>query len=286
MIFVAPQPVERRLAAAAMFVRAHLDERILLEDIARVAGFSPFHFHRIFRVAFGENVSAYVSRHRLQRAAHELRYTTRSITEIGLHCGYESPSAFGRAFARAFDRTPSAYREFGGAEPLVPAGFIARDAGVPEPRIEEYAEREALALRHVGPYDELDPVMERLYGIARRRGFLPEARILGVSHDSPDMADHASLRFDACVTVVAGADVAGARSDGARLLTIPGGRYAVFRHRGAYQRITHGYDLLVAAWVLTGRVELRDAPFVNTYYSNPSVVRESELECDLAIPVV
>ncbi len=269
-----------------MFVRAHLDERIVLEDIARVAGFSPFHFHRVFRVAFGENVNAYVVRHRLQRAAYELRYSERSITEIGLRCGYESPSAFGRAFARAFDMSPSAYRSAANAPGFVSAEPIFAGIAAPEPRFETYREREALALRHVGPYDELDPVMMRLFGIAVRRGFVPGATIFGLSYDSPDLEEHASLRFDACVELRPGADVAGARADGLRDITIPGGKFAVFRHRGPYQRITDAYDRLTSAWVLTGLVELRDAPFVNTYYSDPSRVAASDLECDLAIPVL
>lgn len=269
-----------------MFVRAHLDERIVLEDIARVAGFSPFHFHRVFRVAFGETVSAYVVRHRLQRAAYELRYSERSITEIGLRCGYESPSAFGRAFARAFDLSPSAYRSAADAPGFRAAEPVSARAAAPLPRFETYPEREALALRHVGPYDELDPVMMRLYGIAMRRGFVPGAAIFGLSYDSPDLEDHASLRFDACVERRSDADVAGALADGLREISIPGGRFAVFRHRGPYQRITDAYDRLTSAWILTGLVELRDAPFINTYHSDPSRVAATELECDLAIPIV
>jgi AraC family transcriptional regulator len=269
-----------------MFVRSHLDERIALEDIARVAGFSPFHFHRVFRVAFGETVSAYVVRHRLQRAAYELRYGGGSITEIGLRCGYESPSAFGRAFARAFDMSPSAYRSAADAPRFVPAEPLSAGSGAPQPSFQTYRERGALALRHVGPYDELDPVMMRLYGIAVRRGFVPGAAILGLSYDSPDLEDHASLRFDACVELRSGADVAGARADGLHDIAIPGGRFAVFRHRGPYQRITDAYDRLMSAWVLSGLVELRDAPFINTYRSDPSRVPPSELECDLAIPII
>jgi AraC family transcriptional regulator len=286
MLLVEKPTLENRLASVALYVRAHLDERLTLENIAAAAGLSPFHFHRVFRVAFGENLSAYVTRHRLQRAAHELRNGTHSITDIGLRCGYESPSAFGRVFARAFGLSPSAYRAAGDVAPRVPAGYVPLASDIVEPRIDEYVPRDALALRHVGPYDEVDVVMERLYEIAVRRAFVPGARILALSYDSPDLEDHEALRFDACVTLSPHGDVAGARSDGLRDIVIPGGRYAVFRQRGPYQRITHAYDQIVASWILTDRLELRDAAFINTYLSDPARVAAPDLECELAIPIL
>lgn len=277
---------ESRLATAGMYVRAHLDERLTLEGLAALAGFSPFHFHRIFRVAFGENLSAYVQRHRLERAARELRSSKGAIVEIAMRCGYESPSAFARAFARAYNRTPSAYRVAAGDVPLAPVDAAPFALSIPAPRVEEVAPCEALALRHVGPYDALELFMIDFHKTVVRHGFAPAARIVGVSYDSPDLADHETLRYDACVEVVPNADVAAARADGLRPFLIPGGRYAVYRHRGPYQRIAHAFDQLVSAWVLTGQVELRDAPFVETFLSDPTRVEAAQLECDLALPIL
>jgi AraC family transcriptional regulator len=285
MLLVEKPTLENRLASVALYVRGHLDERLTLESVAAAVGLSSFHFHRVFRVAFGENLSAYVARHRLQRAARELRHSARSITEIALDCGYDSPSAFGRAFARAFDLSPSAYRAAGDAAPRVPPILAPFASETVDPRIEDYEPREALALRHVGAYDEVGAVMDRLYAIAVRRAFVPGARVLALSYDSPDLEDHEALKLDACVTRTSRGDVAGARSDGLHDIVIPGGRYAVFRHRGPYQRITHAYDQIVASWVLTDRIELRDAPFITTYLSDPTRVAASDLECELAIPI-
>jgi AraC family transcriptional regulator len=168
----------------------------------------------------------------------------------------------------------------------IPPDMIPLASEIPDPRVETYEPRDVLGLEHVGPYDALDPIMMRLYRIAIDRGLLPGGTMCGVSYGSPDFEDHDRLRFLACVTVTPGADVTGARADGLRESVLPAGRHAIYRHRGPYQRITHAYDRLVAAWILTGRVELRDGPFINTYYGDPRHVRDADLECDLAIPIL
>ena len=69
-----------------------------LPELADVASFSPFHFHRIFRALTGEGVAERVRRLRLERAAARLRSTSRSILEIALEAGYQAHESFTRAF--------------------------------------------------------------------------------------------------------------------------------------------------------------------------------------------
>lgn len=40
----------------------HICEPLRLEDLARVANFSPFHFHRVFRALVGETLSGWILR--------------------------------------------------------------------------------------------------------------------------------------------------------------------------------------------------------------------------------
>ena len=58
-----------RILRVRLHIEAHLDESISLEELAAVACFSPYHFHRIFRALVGESVMEHVRRLRLERAA-------------------------------------------------------------------------------------------------------------------------------------------------------------------------------------------------------------------------
>jgi AraC-like DNA-binding protein len=81
-----------------------------LDELARASALSKFHLLRLFKAAFGCTPSAYVGRKRMHRARRLLRATPMTVAAIGEALGYESASAFIRAFRRHFGVTPSAIR--------------------------------------------------------------------------------------------------------------------------------------------------------------------------------
>ncbi len=99
-----------RVTRAIQYLEQHLDDDLSLPELASIASFSPFHFHRIFRALTGEGVAEHVRRLRLERAAARLRNTSRSMLEIALKSGYQAHESFTRAFEAAFHASPSAYR--------------------------------------------------------------------------------------------------------------------------------------------------------------------------------
>lgn len=99
-----------RMLRVLLHIQENLDRELPLEELAGVAHFSPYHFHRIFSGMTGEPVMACLRRLRLARAAHRLAYGARSVTELALEAGFESPDAFGRAFRAAYGMAPSLWR--------------------------------------------------------------------------------------------------------------------------------------------------------------------------------
>ena len=98
------QTYQERILKVLVYIQNHLDETLSLEELAGVAHFSPYHFHRIFRGMVGESLMEHVRRLRLERAAHRLKFTDSPVTRIAFEAGYETHEAFTRAFRALFDR--------------------------------------------------------------------------------------------------------------------------------------------------------------------------------------
>src|SRR4051794_5130357 len=82
-------------------VDSHLEDELGVEQLAAVAAYSKFHFHRQFAAFFGVGVFEFVQLTRLKRAAYDLAFRPqRQVIEIALDARYESPEAFARAFKR------------------------------------------------------------------------------------------------------------------------------------------------------------------------------------------
>jgi AraC-like DNA-binding protein len=107
---LASLPPARWLVRAKDLVDARYPEPLTVDDLAREAGLSRAHFSVEFRRAFGVTPHVYLLTRRLERAAHLLRHTDRSVTAICLDVGLTSLGSFTASFRRLYGRTPSAYR--------------------------------------------------------------------------------------------------------------------------------------------------------------------------------
>jgi len=105
------QADEQRLHAIQQYIRKHIAESLDRNRLAAVAGLSVPHFHRVFSAAFGESPTAYVRRLRLERAGHKLRMGAVDIGEVALFAGYETHTAFSKAFKQHFGLSPSEFRQ-------------------------------------------------------------------------------------------------------------------------------------------------------------------------------
>lgn len=102
------------LQRAIDYMEEHLLEDIMMEDIARQANSSPFHFQRTFAILTDISIGEYLRRRRLTLAAQELCSTNDKIIDLALKYGYDTPEAFTKAFRRQHGISPSEARRYTG----------------------------------------------------------------------------------------------------------------------------------------------------------------------------
>lgn len=93
----------------------YLEERLedpKLEEAAKIACCSPYHFQRMFSLLAGTPLSEYIRRRKMSRAAADLQNGDK-IMDVALKYGYSSPTAFNRAFQTVHGLPPSAAKHRG-----------------------------------------------------------------------------------------------------------------------------------------------------------------------------
>ncbi len=288
---------KERILRVLVHIQNHLDEALALEELAALAHFSPYHFHRIFRGMVGESLMAHVRRLRLERSAHRLKFSDQPVTRIAFEAGYETHEAFTRAFGAMFGMAPSQFRDRHRALP-----FPAVASGIhylADGRIEDYQavrdEEPALDvravslpatrvafMRHVGPYSDVGRTWGKLFAWLGPRGLIGRgARVLGIVHDDPEVTPADKARYDACVTV----DERFQPHDEVAMQEIAG-EYAAATHQGEYARLGETYARVCGQWLPGSGRELASAPCVEIYRNSPQDTAPEELLTDIHLPLV
>jgi AraC family transcriptional regulator len=245
----------------------------------------------------GESLMEHVRRLRLERAALRLRHTDEPVTGIAFDAGYETHESFSRAFRGAFGASPSGYRKIRRDSPsAAPSGIRFVSAAAPEDlefhEPEESEMRIAVRrldpmrvafIRHIGPYDEVEETWHRLMPRLGAAGWLgPDTKVIGLSHDDPEVTPPEKLRYDACVTVGPGFEPEGEIG----VQEIPGGDYAFVTHHGPYERLGETYGALYGGWLPRSGREPRAEPCIEVYLNHPEETDPEDLLTDIYVPLV
>ena len=289
------QDYKRRILQVLAHIQDHLDDPLPLGELAALAGFSRYHFHRIFKGMVGESVKEYVRRLRLERAASQLKLGSASVIEIALNAGYKSHEAFTRSFKSCFGAAPSHFRSIRRAQfASVFSGIhyrpgetvqhfrIRHRGGSMNVKIQQLKPMRVAFLRHVGPYGEVGATWDRLLTIMGKDGCLGgSTMLLGICHDDPEVTPPSKIRYDACVTV--GDDFV--PSGDIQVQTVSGGEYAMTRHTGPYNTLGRTYVQLLGQWMPRSGRELRDVSCFEVYLNDPQSTAPEDLLTDIYAPL-
>jgi AraC family transcriptional regulator len=239
-----------------------------LEDLARIAHFSPFHFHRIYRSITGETIAATIRRVRLARAAQMLGNKEGSVTDIGMDAGYDSPQAFSRAFQQFSGLSP---RDFQKKMNLTPNLSTISDAV----QIVERPAMQVQALQHEGPPATIPHTYRRLIDLFIDR--MP-ATLVGIVYGDIETGD--GLKYFAGAMLDDSIAAPGLQS-----ISVEGGTYALYTLVGPYTQINTVLNTFYGSWLSRSGYEPDDKPALEVYLNSPHDTPSEKLMTELLIPV-
>ncbi|MEV8513841.1 AraC family transcriptional regulator [Dactylosporangium sp. NPDC051484] len=111
---ISDSPIEQAVERAIVTMNQNLGERLTVDDLARAAMFSKFHFTRIFQRTTGVSPGRFLSALRLQQAKRLLVSTSLSVADISMSVGYNSVGTFSSRFSRSVGMPPTVYRQRAG----------------------------------------------------------------------------------------------------------------------------------------------------------------------------
>ena len=256
------------------YIEQNYAYELTLEELSSVAGFSKYHFHRIFKSIVGENAADYVRRVRMQSTTFKLLTDTK-ITQIALDSGYETNASFSKAFKKHFGITP---REFS------KNAKQRKGSQMLEPKFVEREPINVLYVRKMGSYSEsTTQAWDAIVAFAGRKNLFGkiDARY-GIAHDNPTCTDENELRYDACIAIT---DETVKPQGEILAKELSGGRYALFLHEGSYESLDVTYTE-IGHWMVDGGVTLRNQPVFQKYLDlDPREVDPKDLKTEIYVPV-
>ncbi|MBN2038791.1 MAG: AraC family transcriptional regulator [Spirochaetes bacterium] len=288
------------------YIDANISKELTLDNIARVANFSAFHFHRIFRALVKESLTKYIQRIRIEKAASLLIHNpAKSITEIAYDCGFSSSQFFARVFKAYFKISASEWRNKK-SKIMHTNSKIVKDSTADSDYNKSESEKtdDALAelnvevkdlpdmhvayVRYIGPYkgdaDLFSKLFTKIFNWAFTRDLIDykNTKVIALYNDDPDITDENKLRVEACITFPENTAVD--RDIGK--LTIHGGKYAVAHFKIDKDGFESAWDALYGEWLPGSGYQPDDKPTFELFPNVLTEHSEDKIIVDICLPII
>lgn len=283
------------LETAILYIERNLSENIRVEDVAAEAGYSYYHFHRIFEMFLGETVGNYIRLRRLSQAAKELLYTDKRIIDIALEYQFESQESFSRAFKRVYKATPSTYRK-SRIETIVgnkigwntvQLEHLVDNVNL-KPKIVEieskvlYGIRYNTSLKDDSLFFSWQNFAQRLDKLDRNLLFKPQ---YGICEVNPDFELNKFSKETETIHFLGMEAETFMESLEFETKTLAAGRYAVFTHVGKIDTLKTTYAFISGTWLIRQDVEIDKREDFEFYDERFLGINNKSSEMDIYIPI-
>ncbi|QHQ62016.1 helix-turn-helix domain-containing protein [Anaerocolumna sedimenticola] len=293
----------RRIHKVQDYIEHHIGQSLSTTELAGAAGFSKYHFSRIFQGMLHEPLAHYVNRIRMERAVFLLAHRTdKNITDIAYELGLSDSAVFSRAFKNYYGVSPREYRREYSKN--CKDSYLLSEynkntakkewAGDPFPvtgqiTIENLDEKQVAYVRHTGTYEtlakEYGGLMQTLFAHAKKQNFLKDGQnwVLAMYHDNPEFGEESQFRTSLCLTVPENIRI---QEDGILgRMKLEGGLYAVGHFQIQQEQYGDAWNYMYQEWIMGSGYVPRDYnPF--EVYRNDASANESHIhEVDIYVPI-
>ena len=279
------------------YVNNNLHKSISLEELAAVAFFSPFHFHRIFVAVTGETVNNFTNRMRNERAARLLKFSKKSISEISIECGFSSTSTLSRLFKQYFEISPSEYRKGGTIKnskirkELFPTNKYHCNLSDEELKnkfpveIRQLPERRIAYMRVTDAFREgvVLSVFSDMVRWAKNENLFYSETIFGMSLDDPDVTPKEKYRYEVCITIPRDFEIDS--SSALETTTLPKCKYAVTSVSGDLNLVGAAINYLFDNWLINSAYESEPQHGLEVFLDKENICNWDHFDLELFIPV-
>lgn len=302
------------------YIDKNLNQNFTLEEVATVANFSPFHFHRIFRFMVGEPLNQFISRIRMERAAGILiGAPEKSVTEVMFEVGIEDSSSFARLFKKHMKMSATDWRKNANSKISQMNSNFSQQMSKTRQALEESScyiigdimnqtwsmkmknatqltanvtikeipEFSVAYVRYIGPYagnsDLFKGLFEKIFKWAGSRGLInfPETKCMCIYHDDPNITDEEKLRTSVCLSVPDDTEVGGEIGK----MKIPAGKYAFANFRIDDTQFSQAWNMVCKEWLPESGYVPDDRPTFEMYNNDVNTDPEHKFDVDIVIPV-
>jgi len=281
---------ESRIDRVASYIECHPEKDLSLDELSRLANFSKFHFHRLFKARTGITANQLHQRTRMKRASLQLVFNPISrINDVALDAGFENIESFSRAFRRAYGQSPSQFRHF----PLWTKWYEVHGAPKQSKKFVEefrnmnialvdFPQTMVAALEHHGPENQTYSTAMKFIDWRREHGVrFDQGQTYGIHYTDPANTFPEDYRMDICVSVD---EPVVENQHGVITKIIPAGRCAVIRHLGSREWMPE-VEYLIYQWLPESGEQLGNFPVYFHYVNVGPDVRDPDMITDIYLPL-